>query len=1061
MTSPPAYRLVRPPAHPVQALTLDTAQQAVVDHPGGPLLVLAGPGTGKTTTLVESVVARVRSGLDPERMLVLTFGRRAAADLRARVAGRLGQVTREPLALTFHSYAFALLRAEASRAGTPPPRLLSGPEQDLEIRRLLRGDVDDGARDWPTSLRPALLTRGFAEALRDLLLRAQERGFDGPGLAALGRQHDRPEWVACGGFLSRYTARFDLDPAGPALDYAELVRQAAELVRRPDVLRRERELRQAVFVDEYQDTDPAQERLLQALAGGGRDLVVVGDPDQSIYGFRGAEIDNILAFPDRFRTARGEPAPVVSLSTCRRFGGLALVASRRVASLLPAGQLRAGHRDLQVADAGAVTSVEVHLADSASAEAGLVAGLLRRAHLQDGVPWSAMAVLVRSAVAQVPVLRRALGAVGVPVTVAGDEVPLVMEPAVRPLLLLLRCALSPSRLDEVMAVELLTGQLGGGDVLAVRRLRRALREIELAAGRSRPPGDLLVASLLGTGELSQVRDRARRPAERVAHLLATARAAVATGGSAEDVLWAMWQASGLAGRWERAALDGGPIGAAADRDLDAAVALFDAAARFVDRLPGASAELFLDDLEAQEIPGDTLAEQAPSGDAVRLLTAHRAKGLEWDVVVVAGVQAGRWPDLRLRGSLLGTEELVDLTVGRTPSQPGVTQALLQEERRLFYVAATRARRRLVVTAVGCSADAEERPSRFLDELLPGASVAGARAAVGAPPRLLALPVLVAELRAAVCDDSTPCALREQAAGQLARLAAAGVSGAAPQDWQVLTEVSDATPLFDADAEVRLSPSQVEGFDRCGLRWLLDKAVGAAAAPGPAQSVGNLVHALAALLDTDDDITHAALVARLDTVWSELDLGARWFADKQRDRAITSLQRVLDYQAASGRELVRAEQAIAVQVQYPTSAGVRTAAIKGRIDRVERDEQGRACIVDLKTGSSKPSKDELARLPQLGVYQLAVVLGGLAEIGLHEPGGAALVQLGRAGGKSQAGLVQWQPALDLDGGWALELLARVAQGMRQVRFAAQPGEDCDRCPVRACCPAYDEGVQVVR
>lgn len=209
-------------------------------------------------------------------------------------------------------------------------------------------------------------------------------------------------------------------------------------------------------------------------------------------------------------------------------------------------------------------------------------------------------------------------------------------------------------------------------------------------------------------------------------------------------------------------------------------------ARFTDRLPKAGVAVFLDDLTSQEIAGDSLAESAPEGDAVRILTAHRSKGLEWDVVVVAGVQEGLWPDLRLRGSLLGTEALVDLAGGvefAGGSALDTTQAataalaskLLAEERRLFYVAATRARRKLVVTAVG-GEDTDERPSRFLTELLPGGVEA---ATVDDRARWLSMPALVADLRAAVCDTTKSEAMRREAAAHLARLAQAGCPGPIP------------------------------------------------------------------------------------------------------------------------------------------------------------------------------------------------------------------------------------------------------------------------------------------
>ena len=152
-----------------------------------------------------------------------------------------------------------------------------------------------------------LRTRGFAAELRDFLLRAAERGLDGRGLARLGRQRQRDDWVAAGAFLERYAGRFDLAPV-PAYDYAEIVRIAAGLLGRAATRDRERQAYDAVLVDEYQDTDPAQEDLLHALAGDGRELIVVGDPDQSIYGFRGADTRAVGRFADRFRAPDGSPA---------------------------------------------------------------------------------------------------------------------------------------------------------------------------------------------------------------------------------------------------------------------------------------------------------------------------------------------------------------------------------------------------------------------------------------------------------------------------------------------------------------------------------------------------------------------------------------------------------------------------------------------------------------------------------------------------------------------------------------------------------------------------------
>ena len=1042
------YRLVRraPAAgHSPRAAAprLDEAQQQVVDHKGGPLLVLAGPGTGKTTTIVAAVAERIeRRGIDPDRILVLTFSRKAAGELRERITARLGRTTREPLALTFHSYAYALVRREYVLAGDQPPQLLSAPEQLLEIRRMLRGEVADGGQNWPERLRPALGTRGFAEELRDVLMRAAERGLDGKDLRQLGRRGKRDNWVAAGAFLDRYAARFDLAPV-PAYDYAEIVRIAAGLLTRKATRERERDAYDAVFVDEYQDSDPAQESLLLALAGDGRDLIAVGDPDQSIYAFRGADVRALTGFPDKFRAPDGSPAPVIALRTCRRSGPVLLAASRRIARRLPAapgaggsGVATAPHRALAPLPGLPAGEVRICVAETQAQEAAQVADTLRRAHLADGVPWQRMAVLVRSAQRQVPVLRRALAAAGVPVTVAGDELPLPDEPGARPLLMLLRCALRPTMLDEETAAELLTGPLGQTDSLGLRKLRRALGGIPLAGALTVPQ------------TLRAVSDRVAAPAHRVAALLATARTAIDGGGTAEDVLWAVWEASGLAGRWERQA-EHDP---AADRDLDAVLALFDAAARFTDDMPPGSPRLFLESLTGQEIPGDTLAEQAAREESVRVLTAHRSKGLEWDVVVVAGVQEEVWPDLRLRGSLLGADELADAAgTGAVGAQaPDVATAtlaakLLAEERRLFYVAVTRARRLLVVTASGGD-EQDQRPSRFLAELA-GEELAVERA--GAITRWLSLPVLVADLRRAAADVTRPQPLREAAARQLARLADAGVRGANPREWYALTELSDLGPIVPPEESVRLSPSQVESFARCGLRWLLESAAGAGRSD-VLRHLGTVIHAAAVLIS--EGASERAVASRIDDIWHHLDFGSAWYGSRQRDLAERMVRKFLEWHAANPRDLLATEQALRVQVGQ--------VEITGRVDRLERDPEGRGVIVDLKTGSTAPRDEELDRHPQLGVYQLAVLLGAFEQLGVTEPGGAELVQVGKAGFTARA-RVQRQRALadDPAPGWAKDLVDAVATGMSGPVFHARVNPGCRTCPVSSCCPVHPDGAQV--
>ncbi|RJK98072.1 ATP-dependent helicase [Vallicoccus soli] len=1125
----PAYRLVRREGAAAGPPDLDDAQRAVVGHERGPLLVLAGPGTGKTTTLVEAVVARIESGVDPERVLVLTFGRKAAGELRERVTARLARTLRQPLARTFHSYAFGVLRREAARDGDPPPRLLSGPEQDLVVRELLRGELAGEADSrWPAGLRAALTTRGFAQELRDLLLRCTERGVLPEDLDALGARLDRDDWRAAARFAHRYAEVSALAGEG-AYDPSGLVRAVVDRLADPhdDLAERERAAYDWVFVDEYQDTDPAQEALLRHLVPPGGDLVVVGDPDQSIYGFRGADVRCIRRFPEVFPTRSGAPAPVVRLVTCRRSAPAVTTAATAVAEGLRGPRRGAA---LVPVPGRAPGAVDVLVTGSRSAEAALVAGALRRAHVVDGVPWSRMAVLLRSTRGRLPVLRRAMLAAGVPVGVAAEELPLGDQPGLRPLLDVLavgvRLAAAPAGapaptgaaatavLDEEVGLALLTGPLGRLDALGLRRLRRELRRAAFAAGEDRPAAELLAEALLHPAalavQLADLPEPVRRPAERVAALLATAAAAAREpAATAESVLWAVWEASGLGARWQAASLHGGARGAAADRDLDAVMALFDAAARFVDRLPGAAAGAFLEHLRGQEIPGDTLAARAPEGEVVRVLSAHAAKGLEWDLVVVAGVQEGVWPDLRVRGSLLGTDDVVEAADAGERVPGSRLPGLLDEERRLLYVAVTRARERLVLTAVSDPEEGEV-PSRFVDDVVlgeddaavvvpggPGAPGAGEGATLGAlrrslplpalVPRLrelgvdpaqplatrrrarallgqlrqvtrsLDLPSLVAELRSAVLDEALPGAVRDGAAAQLARLAAAGVPGADPAGWWAALPLSDEAPLRGADEVVEVSPSRVEAFVRCELRWLLE-SVGGQGPEAASQAVGSLVHDVAAVVGAGGGpVTREALLAELERRWPSLDLGSPWYSAQQRGRAEAMVDRLLAWWSANGRELVAVERAFAVDLPLEGGGAAR---VTGRVDRLERDAQGRAHVVDLKTGSSKPRADEVGEHPQLGAYQLAADRGAFAEEGLHGAGGASLVQLGAAGGKR--GAVQEQRPLDEAEApdWAGRLVARVATGMGGAAFTARENELCERCPVRTSCPLQEDGRQVV-
>ncbi|MFZ4246429.1 ATP-dependent helicase [Streptomyces griseoincarnatus] len=1190
---------------------LDAAQRSVVEHGSGPLLVLAGPGTGKTTTLVESVAARVARGGDPGRILVLTFSRKAAVELRDRMALRIG-AARAPQATTFHSFCYALVRAhQDSELFVEPLRLLSGPEQDVTVRELLAGQVNlerSGLSHvrWPDELRACLTTRGFADEVRAVLARSRELGLDPGALDAFARRIGRPDWRAASAFLAEYLDVLDLQGV---IDYAELVHRAVLLARRPETAGQLADRYDAVYVDEYQDTDPAQVRLLHALASGGRTLVAFGDPDQSIYAFRGADVNGILEFPYAFPRADGRPAPVQVLRTSRRSGAALLEATRLVTRRmplprLPAEKVRLHREPAPVRDGG---RVEVYTYPTAGTELDNIADILRRAHLEDGVPWNDMAVLVRAGARTLPVVRRALTTAGVPVDVDGDDLPLRHEPAVAPLLTALRAVAraeedrrpdavdaedargagdaadagagevdagsgeagrgagagagagsaeagvgtgevdvgcdeagagagggageagagagegdrgsagtdaggragagetgagtgdegtgtgeadrgsgeagaavepgagpggsgtggdEPCWLDTETALTLLTSPLAGMDAADLRRLGRALREEERAAGNALPPpSDELLARALAEPERLAVHDPVyARGAQRLGALLRRARACLAGGGTAEEALWELWDGTPWPQRLERAARRGGAAGRNADRDLDAVCALFATAARAEERTGGRGALNFLEEIEAEDIAADTLTRRPARPDAVRLMTAHRSKGLEWGLVVVAGVQEGLWPDLRRRGSLLEADR-----IGRDGlAEPLTPGALLAEERRLFYVAATRARDRLVVTAVKAPSDDGDQPSRFLTEL--GVEP---RDVTGRPRRPLSVAALVAELRATTVDPRVSDALREAAARRLARLAALAdedgrplVPSAHPYRWWGMYEPTHSkVPLRDRDRPVMLSGSALDQLaNTCALQWFLGREVKADAPATAAQGFGNVVHVLAdevASGHTPADLD--VLMERLDSVWNALAFDAPWKSAQEKENARVALERFLKWHVMdrTGRSPVASEHDFDVTLE----SGDYQVRIRGQMDRVEADGEGRAYVVDFKTGKQAPSSKEVERHPQLAVYQLAVREGAVDEVfdGTRpEPGGAELVQLRQGAAKRDGGetLPKVQAQEPLEGEWVGDLLATAAGKVLDERFTPTAGQHCAHCAFRASCSARPEGRHVV-
>jgi superfamily I DNA/RNA helicase/RecB family exonuclease len=1054
------------------------AEAGAVLAPGvrGLIRVLGGPGTGKSSLLVDAAVAQIGAGVDPESVLLLTgsgrLGVRArstltTALLRSHTTGARRAAVREPLVRTVHSYAYAVLRRAAERAGDAPPRLVTSAEQDAVMRELLAGDLEDGpaaAADWPVHLWPALRTAGFAAELRNLLARCAERGVDARELQRLGRRCRRPEWTAAGQFAQQYEQVMLLRAAvgtaapqatTPALDAAELVGAALEAFAvDPELLAAERARVRVLLIDDAQQLDPQATRLIRMLAAGTDLALIAGDPNQAVFGFRGGEPAG-LSRASAWCPQDGD-TPSVTLAVSHRCAPALARAVSGIARRLPGGS-SGRHIDGTGTEDGVVA---VRLAASTHAEAALIADALRRAHLVDGMPWSQMAVIVRSMPRVGVRLQRALVAAGVPVAVPAVSGPLSGEPAAQALLRVL--AVTADGLDGDQALALLTGPIGRVDPVSLRQLRRTLQRV-IPDGASRNFGDLVADALRADGPSPTSESYPQsgvqsRPLRRVRAVLEAAARCHRDGQDPRFTLWAAWHRSGLQRHWLAASERGSPAGAQATRDLEAVTALFDITDQYVSRTSGASLRGLIEHVAALQLPS-VKPEPVSTAEQVRVLSAHAALGHEWDQVVIAGLQDGLWPNTIPRGGVLGTQRLLDALDGIT-EDASATAPLLAEERRLLVAAMGRARRRLLVTAVdsdtGGAGEDAALPSAFFFEIAKWANCDSEPVAAQpvSAPRVLSAAALVGRLRGVVCapDGAVDDTARACAATQLARLANAGVPGADPEDWQGLIPVSTGDPLRGPEDPVTLTPTTLQTLTDCPLRWLAERH-GGTDARDLRSTIGSVLHALIA----GTGKTESQLLAELDRAWQHLPFDAHWHSANELARHRAMIQAFVEWRAQTRGELsevgVEVDVDGVLQARRDDGGEVR---LRGRVDRLERDGAGRLVIVDVKTGKTPVSKDDAQQHAQLAMYQLAVAEGVLgAGSAAMEPGGARLVYIGKAGatGATEREQDPLTPAARDE--WRA-LVRTAADATVGPQFIARRNDGCAHCPVRPRCPAYVDG-----
>jgi hypothetical protein len=604
-------------------------------------------------------------------------------------------------------------------------------------------------------------------------------------------------------------------------------------------------------------------------------------------------------------------------------------------------------------------------------------------------------------------------------------------------------------LTPELATSLLLGPFGGLDALGLRRLRLSLRAEELAGGGIRPSGELLVEGLAAPGRFATIDSAPGRVAARLAETLAQLAAADAT---IEELLWLAWERSRLAEPWRQTALGTGIPAAEANRDLDAIVALFAAAKDYVERHSQEGhdarriATSFIEEILRPDVPEDVLAPRRVD-DAVLVTTPSGVVGLEFRTVVVAGLQDGAWPNLRPRGSLLGPQHLVRAATGDDGRSIDERKLVLDDELRMFALAVSRARERVVLAAV---ANDDEARSVFFSLLPEETPLLDATSAIP-----LTLRGLTGRLRRTLTDPRAPRVEVEAAASSLAELARRGLPGADPADWHGLEPISSTGPLHEGEP-VRVSPSRIERLEESPLDWFLETIAGGDS--GVVANVGTIIHWAMETTPPSEagSPSFEALWQAVEARWAELVFESPWFAERQQRLARGFTRALADYLADFGREgksLVAAEGRFLLQYSseelgdlppLPDEDGTEQPArprieVHGSIDRVELGPDGSVVIVDLKTGRPITSQSAIDALPQLGAYQLAYAEGHfgehLGDVLQHRAGGAKLlyVREGTGGKRYREGV---QSVLD-DAGLE-EVRERIRRAAVLIAAAAYDG-----------------------
>ena len=1041
---------------------LNANQRAVVEAArSGDVIVRGAPSSGRSTcalAVFEQAASRGRSAL------ILAPDRTRADVLTPRAQG-LGPDVVRPVR-TPASFAYQVVATWRTQRDVPLEgvELVTGAAQD----QMLAEALESVEAPWPEDIGPQMRAMpAFRAELRNLVARAGEAGMDAAELSEAGARFGRPEWQGAGAIIAALEEGPEHSPEYPQtlrVDLSRIQALAAELI---DAWEKDAPSRgvqapcpvpDVVIVDDLQDCTPSTLRLLEACRDAGARIVAFSDSDVAVAGYRGGEphLDRRLA--SLLGVEIVELGQVYDMSRAVR--ELARQACARIAQSGSPARREAG-----VSEDAPQGLLVTHLGATPSQMGALIARALRAHHLHDGIDFSDQVVIVRSS-SMVAETSRYLARGGVPVAGGSRAFDFATQPTTRLLLDLVTMPTGQSDTEATarreLAERLLPSPLVRADALAAHRLLRRLNAARAQAaeeaGDEAPPIPLTAADLVSDpqtwrpalDQAEQAGGKRARAAAMLARPLDTAARLWELGmsGSArpQERLWSLWEASGVAGEWRSRAIASDDSSGWYDDQLDAVVALLRVADVWEQRNPAGSAVRFASELLAGSVPIDTISRVGARPGGVEVLTPAQAMGRHWQVVVLAGLQDGAWPNLRLRDRILRADLLADVGAGRVAvgedgreelidSTRAARRAVLDDEYRLFVAAVTRSRS---IVHAGAVRSEDAAPSVFFDLVarLAGTPRENDIVPVDTVEAPLSLSGHIADLRARAANPDEP-ADAQLAAILLALMAREGIASAQPHRWLG----AGGTPTTDEEytGELTLSPSQFERALACPLRWFLT-TIGADGPSNAAASLGTLVHAVAEEHPhgTPEELTEA-LEARIEELGYNLETWAGRHSDRRARAIVENLASYLV--GIPGR--VDVEQKVEAQVEGVT--------IRGRMDRLEYVDEG-VRVTDLKTGSNSDPYRKVDENAQLAAYQLALLASG------EDVAGARIALLGTKK-KPQTfdqkplqgeALAQWR-----------NKVREVAASARGPYFEARPSDTaCAYCSFDRLCPARERGHKVV-